>query len=408
MRKKNIEQAWTPSRRLTKLTTLALLVGMFFWQGGCSEKPKYVPQFKTQWTVKTSFKYDLGSFIGILTGRELYKKYYREVQAEWTPQLPSPVAAAIKKIDQAIGPHQPPGPRLCIWFSALAAEDSIAAILAALDDSAAVRRRLIASDFSGEKNWQQWKILQPHLRTVLAYLQKAGFEGYWHKTLYPKIVAKLPRVQQELQSYDVTGDIERFLQDSQVPDSLEVLALWLLQPHAIRLTPQCYLTDANYPMSVTVKSAYHELLHPYGEALVDSVLAESFAALRADPFLQQKLAQSDPALGYRNFTAYAREEVVLAADLFLAERRRVISQLMGVTGSNSAEAIRLYLERHEGGVHVLAGVIYSYLEAGLKLDRMSYATFMKELFASDRLQAGKIESRYRDFVQSKNLASPSE
>ncbi|MCG3120115.1 MAG: hypothetical protein ALAOOOJD_02740 [bacterium] len=392
--------------RLTKLTRFALLVGMLLWQGGCNEKPKTVPHFKTHWTVKTSFKYDLGSFIGILTGRELYKKYYSEVQAEWTRLLPPPVTAALKKIDAAIGPHQPPGPRLCIWFSVLAAEDSIAAILAALDDEAAVRRRLTASDFSGEKNWQQWQTLQPHLRTVLAYLQKAGFEGYWYQTLYPKITAKLPRVQQELQSYDVTGDIERFLRNGKVPDSLEVLALWLLQPHAIRLTPQCYLTDANYPMYVTVKSAYHELLHPHGEALVDSVLAESFAALRADPFLQQKLAQADPALGYRNFQAYAREEVVLAADLFLSERRRVISQLMGVNGSNAAEAVRLYLERHEGGVHVLAGVIYSYLEAGLKLDRMSYAAFLKELFASDRLQVGKIESRYRDFVQNKNLASP--
>jgi hypothetical protein len=50
-------------------------------------------------------------------------------------------------------------------------------------------------------------------------------------------------------------------------------------------------------------------------------------------------------------------------------------------------------------------VIYSYLEAGLKLDRMSYAAFLKELFASGRLQPGKIEMRYRDFMQDKNLAS---
>jgi hypothetical protein len=158
-------------------------------------------------------------------------------------------------------------------------------------------------------------------------------------------------------------------------------------------------------MHVTVKSAYHELLHPYGEHMVDTLLAKEFETLKTDSFLQQKLAASDPALGYRNFIAYCREEVVLAADLWVAERRRVISQAMGVNGNASETAVRQYLEKHEGGVHVLAAVIYSYLEAGLKLDRMSYAMFVKELFASGRLQPGKLESRYQDFMRKEKLAS---
>jgi len=389
--------------RIPKLVLSGILLVALL---GCGEKNKSaVPHFKTHWTVKTFFKYELCNFIGILTGRELYKKYYGDLQAEWNGKMPPPVALAVKKIDAIIGPQQPPGPRLCVLFSAVVADDSLAKILATLDDDQTTRRRLMASDFASEKNWQQWQMLKPYLRTVLEFLQKEQFEVYWHKTLYPKISARLPRLQQELQSYDVAGDIERFLLEGEVSDSLMVVASWLLQPHAIRLTPQCYLTDVNYPMHVTVKSAYHELLHPAGERLVDSVFVKPFEALRADPFLQQKLAQADPALGYRNFMVYCREEVVLAADLLVAERRRVVSQLMGANGAGSTGAVRAYLERHEGGVHVLAAVIYSYLEAGLKLDRMSYATFLKELFASGRLQAGKIEMRYRDFMQNKNLAS---
>jgi hypothetical protein len=392
--------------RITKFLTISFLSAAVFLLSGCSEKKKNAaPRFVTQWTVKTSFKYDLCNFIGILTGRELYKKYYGDLQAEWIRKLPPPVAAAVKKIDATIGPHQPPGPRLGVLFSVVAAEDSLAAILSAMNDDSTVHRRLRASDFASEKNWQQWQTLKPYLRTVLEYLQRERFDIYWQKTLYPKIAAKLPRLQQELHSYDVIGDIERFLLDWNSRDSLEVFALWLLQPHAVRLAKQSYLTDANYPMHVTVKSAYHELLHPYCEQMVDSALAKQFGSLRADAFLQQRLAQSDAALGYKNFIAYCREEVVLAADLFLSERRRVISQLMGTNGNSSAEAVRLYLERHEAGVHVLAGVIYSYLEAGLKLDRMSYAAFLKELFASGRLQPEKIEARHRDFMQNKSLAS---
>jgi len=392
--------------RLLKFLSLFSFITSAVLSGGCNNKKKAtVPHFTTHWSVQTSFKYDLCNLIGILTGRELYKKYYADLQAEWRPRLPPPVSAAVKKIDAIIGPQQPPGPRLSVLFAAVAAEDSIAAILAAMEDDQNVRRRLMASDFASEKNWQQWQTLKPFLRPVLEHLQKERFDLYWHKNLYHKIAAKLPRLQQELQSYDVIGDIERFLVEAQLPDSLEVCALWLLQPHAIRLAPARYLTDANYPMHVTVKSAYHELLHHYCEQIVDSVLAKQFEGLRADPFLNQTLAQADLSLGYRNFMAYCREEVVLAADLWLAERRRVISQLTGANGNSSEQAVRAYLERYEGGVHVLAGVIYSYLEAGLKLDRMSYATFLKELFASGRLQPGKIEMRYQDFMRSAKVAS---
>jgi hypothetical protein len=389
--------------RITKLVLFGVLMVLL---NSCSEKNKTAaPHFKTQWTVKTFFKYELGNFIGILTGRELYQKYYGDLQTEWNGKMPPPVKQALKQIDAIIGPQQPPGPRLCVLFSAVVAADSLAAIRAALDDDQTARRRLMASDFASEKSWQQWQMLKPHLRIVLEFLQKERFDTYWYKTLYPKVAARLPRLQQELQSYDVAGDIERFLLEGAVSDSLTVVAAWLLHPHAIRLTPQSYLTDVNYPMHVTVKSAYHELLHPAGERLVDSVFVKQFESLRTDPFLQQKLAQADPGLGYQNFMVYCREEVVLAADLLVSERRRVISQFMGANGAGSTGAVRAYLERHEGGVHVLAAVIYSYLEAGLKLDRMSYATFLKELFASGRLQPGKIEARYRDFMQDKNLAS---
>ncbi len=375
-------------------------------QISCGEKKKAAStHFITHWTVKTSFKYDLCSFVGLLSNREIYKKYYGDLQTEWSRKLPKPVAVAVKKIDEIIGPSQPVGPRLCVLFSAVAADDSLAAILAGMDDEAGVRSRLMASDFASEKNWQQWQTLKPSLRTVFEYLQKERFDVYWRNNFYPKITAKLPRLHQELQSFDVIGDLERFLVDWQSADDLEVFALWLLQPHAVRLSGEQYLTDANYPMHVTVKSAYHELLHPYCERMVDSVLAKSFETLKADAFLQQKLAQSEAALGYKNFMAYCREEAVLAADLWVAERRRVVSQLMGANGNSSAAAVRQYFERHEGGVHVLAAVIYSYLEDGLKLDRMSYTIFIKELFASGRLQPGKIEMRYQDFMRGGKMAS---
>ncbi|MDZ7343951.1 MAG: hypothetical protein ONA90_05495 [candidate division KSB1 bacterium] len=391
--------------KLMRWLSVVLLVVFCSLQLGCSEKKKNAaPRFVTRWVTTASFKYDLCSFIGILTGRELYKKYYGDLYAEWSRKLPRPVAEAIKKIDEAIGPSQPPGPRLCMLLSAVAAEDSIAAILRAMENDAEVRR-LMAADFGSERIWLQWQTIKPQLRLVFEFLQKEQFENYWRKNFYPKITAKLPRIQQELQSYDVIGDLERFLVEADFGDSLHVNVLWLLQPHAVRLTGQRYLTDASYPMHVIVKSAYHETLHPYCERLIDSVLTAQFESLKTDSFLQQIISRADPTTGYRNFKTYCKEELVLAADLWVAERRRVISQSLGTDGIGSHEAARKYLEKHEGGVHVLAAVIYSYLEAGLKLDRMSYAAFLKELFASGRLQPEKIEGRYQEFMSKDRVAT---
>lgn len=389
-------------RKLFRDVLILLFCFLFF---GCGEKKKAMSGFVTRWTASISFKYDLGCFVGILTGRELYKKYHGDLYAEWHPKLTPPVAAAVKKIDEIIGPNLPPGPRLCLLLSAVAAEDSLAAILRAMDDDQAVCRRLMASDFASEKTWQQYHSLKPFLRIVFEFLQKEKFEAYWHNKFYPNIVVKLPRLQQELQSYDVIGDLGRFLVDWEAGDTIEVFVLRLLQPHAVRLTPQRYLTDVSYPMHLTVKSAYHELLHPYCERLVDSVLAKQFESLKADPFLQQIISRAEPASGYKNFMTYCSENVVIAAELWVAEQRRVISLSSGAEAMNSSRVARNYLERHEGGIHVLAAVIHSYLETGLKLNRMTYANFIKDLFASGRLQPGKIEMRYREYMRREMSAS---
>jgi hypothetical protein len=367
---------------------------MFF--SACSREEKKISvSFVTRWEMRPSFKYDLCSFIGIMTGREYYVRYYPELYAEWKKRLTPAASRALKTINEIIGPDTPPGPRLCLFFSTLPDEgDSLSAILYFMENLSWLPHASPVAAHGNAVDNQQWQALRPHLRIFLEFLQREKFERYWRARLLPAINKQAPRFRQELQAFDVIGDLERFLVDGNYSDTIYVYLVRLIQPHALRLPGQRYVSDTSYPVHVTVKSAYHEIVHPYADRLVDSVLAEQFKRLEQDSFLQLIVARIDQATAYKSFKAFFHEEVTLAADLWMAERRRMISQIMNTAGVHPSAAVRSYLAEHDEGRHVLAAVIYSYLAEGLKKDDETYAEFMRMLFASRRLVPGKIEERY--------------
>jgi len=380
---------------------VSLFIVLWF-AGACRREENQEPlRFITRWEVKPSFKYDLCSFAGIMTGREFYTRYYPEMYAEWKKRLTPAAAFALKKIDEIIGPETPPGPRLCLIFSAMADnDDSLSAIFRSLDRHDALPRASSNSAHGHRLDLQQWQALKPHLRLFLEFAQKENFESYWRQNLFPAINRQAPYLYQELQAFDVIGDLERFLVDWNFPDTIRVHVVRLLQPHALRLSGQRYVTDGSYPIHVTVRSAYHELVHPYAERLVDSLLAAPFKRLEDDSFLQLTMARLNRNTGYKNFRPFFHEEVAVAAEAWVAERRRMISQITHTSSSerDPQRAIRRYLAEQDEGMHVLAAVIYSYLAEGMKDDGQSYADFLRRLFDGGRLAPGKIEERYNKFM----------
>lgn len=383
---------------------LVIMLWVFF--SACSHEQKATVSFVTQWDVKPSFKYDLCSFAGIMTGREFYTRYYPELYAEWKKRLTPAASAALKKMNDIIGPNTPPGPRLCLLLSACAVghsrgrtPDSLSAILRCVDDDSARHHALIASGHGSKTNHQQWQALKPHFRVFLEFLQKENFEGYWRTQLLPAINKQVPHLRQELQAFDVIGDLERFLVDWNFADTIRVYVVRLVQPHALRLPGQRYVADVSYPAYVTARSAYHEIVHAYGDRLVDSLLAAQFKNLETDSFLQLTVARIDNNTAYKSFKVFFHEEVTTAVEMWVAERRRVISQSNHTSANDPTTTVRQYLAEHDGGIHVLAAVIYSYLAEGLKKDKQSYAEFLRMLFDSGRLAPGKIEQRYNQFMK---------
>ena len=362
------------------------------------EQPKAPPPFVTRWSAQPSLKYDLGCFVGIMTGREFYTRYYPDLYKEWKKKLSPAARSALKTIDRILGPNTPPGPRLCLMLSACAADDSLAAILRGIDDEDAMRQALLSSSSTGAADYQQWHAIRPHFRTFLEFLRTQRFGDYWRDHLMPPISKQLPHLRQELQAFDVIGDLERFLIDYRLPDTIRVYVVRLVQPHSVRLPGQRYVADVTYPIQLTVKSAYHALAHGYGDRIVDSLLAVPFKRLEQDSFLQLTVARIDANSGYNSFATLFPEDATTAIEMWVASRRRVLSAGDHAATHDPVEAVRRYLRERDEGIHVLAAVIYSYLAEGLKKDDQSYADFVRMLFDTGRLSPGKIETRYQQFM----------
>jgi hypothetical protein len=356
--------------------------------------------FVTRWEVKPSFKYDLACFIGIMTGREFYTRYYPELYAEWKKRLTPPANLALKKINEIIGNQTPTGPQLCLFFSAIPdSADNLAAILHFVEETNGISETSKTSARRDTINDQQWQALKPHLRILLEFLQKQNFQAYWEARLLPLINKQIPYTRQGLQAFDVIGDLERFLVDANFPDTVTVYVARLIQPHALRLSGQRYVAETSYPAHVTVKSAYHEIVHHYGDRVVDTLLPSHFKRLEDDSFLQLTVARIDQNNAYKNFKAFFHEEVTIAAELWLAERRRMISQIMRVQNADPLDPVRRYLAEQDDGRHVLAAVIYSFLAEGMKKENQSYAEFLRALFTGGRIASGRIEERYNKFMK---------
>ncbi len=382
-------------------TLLTSVVMALMFLASCSRKEeKPVFSFVTRWEVKPSFKYDLAYFIGIMTGREFYTRYYPELYAEWKRRLTPQATLALKKINELIGAETPPGPQLCLHFAALPdSADSLAAVLRFIEETNGLSTTSRTLAHGDTINFQQWQALKPHLRIVLEFLQKQRFQTYWETRWLPVINKQIPYTRQELQAFDVIGDLERFLVDANFPDTVTVYLVRLIQPHALRLSGQRYVAETSYPIQVTVKSAYHEIAHQYGDRVVDTVLPSHFKRLEEDSFLQLTVARIDQNNAYKNFKAFFHEEVTIAAELWLAERRRMISQIMRVQNADPLDPVRRYLAEQDDGRHVLAAVIYSFLAEGMKKENQSYAEFLRALFTGGRIASGKIEERYNKFMK---------
>ncbi|MBO9542977.1 hypothetical protein [Caulobacter sp.] len=305
---------------------------------------------RTQWTVSLSEGFDALCFLGPLSGKDFYARYYKDELAQVLPRMPKAAMEAMASLQaEADKENQLLGPGLCTLMSG-AWLDTLDAVIAALDAAeTAILPPYKASAYWDQKDWDQFIARRPRIRLVLDGLRQAGFVELRQKMLAPTAETRLPALRQKLAGYDVIAEQERLL-GRPLDASLEIVLLWFNKPHGIRVQGQRFITGIAWPDEIVLRNAAHEVLHP--PFPMDGPAAKAaLVVLEQDALLKKIVAEHDPSFGYNSLEGLLNEDMVEALE-------QIVSERLGF-----AVEPHVRWEKADDGMHVLAAGLYGLLKA---------------------------------------------
>lgn len=305
---------------------------------------------RTQWTVSLSEGFDALCFLGPLSGKDFYARYYKDELADILPRMPKPAMEAMASLQaEADKQNQLLGPGLCTLMSG-AWLDTLDAVIAALDAAeTAILPPYKASAYWDQKDWDQFMARRPRLRLVLDGLRQAGFIELRRKAMGPTADTRLPALRQKLAGYDVIAEQERLL-GRPLDASLEIVLLWFNKPHGIRVQGQRFITGIVWPDEIVLRNAAHEVLHP-PFPMEGPAAKAALAVLEQDALLKKIVAEHDPSFGYNSLEGLLNEDMVEALE-------QIVSERLGF-----AVEPHVRWEKADDGMHVLAAGLYGLLKA---------------------------------------------
>ncbi len=301
----------------------------------------------TKWKVTQSEGHDAIAFLGPLSGTPLYQDYYAADAAAFAPKLPAAIRDDIPKLWKEAGASFGLlGPVLSSKISG-ADVSTIDGVIAALaDPEARIRPTLQKTPYWGEDDWKWQTGAAPRLHAVFAAMRDAGFAAFRAERT-GELAARIPQLQRDLYPYDVIRLQQKLTGHSFAPE-IEVVLLQFCKPHGIKVQGQTFLQAADWGISITVRNAAHEMLHP--PIPMDGPVAKAvLAVLAKDPLIPRIVREHDPQWGYTSLDGYFDEDMVQALD-------QLIGEALGV-GRNPADRWRT----NDDGIHVLAAGLYGML-----------------------------------------------
>jgi hypothetical protein len=307
------------------------------------------PASRTRWKVRASEGFDAISFLGPLSGTQMYLDFYAREVAEFAPGLPAAVRDDIRNLwNQATADgFGLLGPNLAVLFSANGNDATLTTLLAALDArEALIRPTYSASPYWNEKDWRWFDAAAPRLQTIFTAMRDAGFASF-RERMAAGLEARIGEVQRGLEGFDVIKWQEK-LTGRQFEPTIEIVLLQFSKPHGIKVQGQTFLQASDYDIATTVRIAAHEMMHP--PFPMDGAAARAaLAVLSRDPLITRIVRDHDPAWGYTTLEGMLDEDMVQALD-------QLISEALGVA-RNPADRWR----KSDDGMHVLAGGLYGLL-----------------------------------------------
>ena len=332
------------------------------------------PPMRTIWRVHGSEGQDAIAFLGPLSGRELYTRFYAADVAEFAPRLTEEVRAAVPTLwttaeDGGVGLMSP---NLALIFSHADSDATIDDLLTALEDpEARIRPAFQSGTYWNENDWGWFVRETPRLRSVFEGLKAADFPAFLQERGAVTLAEGLQRQRGGLPAYDIIR-VEEKLTGRTFQPEIDITLLQFVKPHGIKVRGQRFLQSSDYDVATTVRIAAHELLHPPVPMDGPAALA-ALAVLENDPLIPRIVADHDPRWGYTTLPGMLNEDLCQALD-------QMVSEALGVA-RNPADRWRT----SDDGIHVIAAGIYGLL----RQDRWSRAGGSIEAWLADAVQKGR-------------------
>jgi hypothetical protein len=305
---------------------------------------------RTQWRVQLSEGFDALAFLGPLSGKPFYARYYEAEIAAFKPRLPTVVLDALGSLfTEADADGYLLWPFLTLVFSG-APEATVAQLIANLDAAETVLQRPFeTSVYWDAQDWRRFVAARPRLRIVLEGLRDARFADFRNGLLSPHAAIRQRQLATLFAGLDVIKEQERMLGHRLEP-WVEVNLLWFCRPHGVKVQGQRFLAHIQSSNDVLVLTAAHEILHPPFD--MKGVAARAcLDILELDPLLARILKEKSKDSGYNSLEGVFEEDTVQALDQIIQER----------LGFGQPPSLR-WASRGED-MHVLAAGLYGLLKA---------------------------------------------
>lgn len=332
------------------------------------------PPMRTVWRVHGSEGQDAIAFLGPLSGREIYSRFYAGDLALFSPKLTEAVRADVPALwaEAEEGGVGLLSPNLALILSHAASDATLDDVLAALDDpETTIRPTLQAGTYWNEHDWTWFVAQAPRIRAVFADLKAAGFGQFLQERGGAMLEEGLVRLRGGLATYDIIR-VEEKLTGRTFEPEIDITLLQFVKPHGIKVRGQRFLQSSDYDVATTVRIAAHELLHPPVPMDGPAALAV-LAVLEKDPVIPGIVTGHDPRWGYTTLPGMLNEDLCQALD-------QMVSEMLGVA-RNPADRWRM----SDDGIHVIAAGIYGLL----RQDRWNRTGGSLETWLGDAVHKGR-------------------
>ncbi|MGN6828964.1 hypothetical protein [Paucibacter sp. M5-1] len=304
---------------------------------------------RTAWSFRTSEGLDAIAFLGPLSGKAFYARYYAQELQDFKPRIaPAALDALTSLVEAADADGYLLWPRLSLILSG-GRSDTIDDLLASLDDvGRRLRPRLEASVYWSPSLWGQFEPMVERLRLLLQGLKAAGFAAYRRGLIGPA-EARAEELLRSFAPVDIISEQERLVGRT-LEREIEMNLLWFCRPHGVKLQGQRFIAAVQASDATIALTAAHEVLHPPFD-MRGAVARRCIAQLAADPLLQRILAEKSRDSGYNSIEGIFEEDTVQALDQIIQER----------LGYGQPPAQR-WADSDEG-MHVFAAALYGMLKA---------------------------------------------